>query len=306
MTCVIDFLNVGFGEATVIRTATEGRGYCVVVDAGDAGPAAHSRRCSLEAYIREQAIEKIDAMILTHFHKDHIGGALSIMGRVPIGQMMVHVPLPERLLNGGVNDHATPMLSSLSLYAAIWNRARELGIPLVRIEEPCTIGGQGVECKLLMPGKGKLLQLQAELDGLEPERLASQRERLDRIDRLLNDTALAVLIRSEGQPAALLTSDVGLDFWEPYEAEIGPVPVVQAPHHGDANRMSGDWLRRRSPRYIVVSADDEGTYGLPHRERIEQTVREHTEAELIYTEGPGTAHRLVRLDVTEWKLILLK
>lgn len=35
MKCVIDFLNVGFGEATVIRIIDGEQSSCLVVDGGD-------------------------------------------------------------------------------------------------------------------------------------------------------------------------------------------------------------------------------------------------------------------------------
>ncbi|WP_442602428.1 ComEC/Rec2 family competence protein [Paenibacillus sp. KN14-4R] len=305
MKCIVDFLNVGFGQATVIRIIDNDRCFCLVVDAGDVNPNANPRRCSLRNYIQEHAIEKIDVLLLTHFHRDHIGGVLPIIGKVPIGQIILHVPLPEHILMSGLNDHSTPMLASLSLYKQIINQAKELDIPLNLIEQPYTIHEQGVEFNLLMPSDSRLQQLKNELDRLDLEQLDQQQERLQWIDLILNETALAVLIRYNESSVVLLTSDVALDFWELYTSQIKDVHIVQAPHHGDARHMSGPWLRNLSPKYVIVSADDEGTYQLPHPE-INNLIREHTEAEIYYTEGPDTTHRIIRMDVNDWEVKLIK
>ncbi|AZK46306.1 ComEC/Rec2 family competence protein [Paenibacillus lentus] len=305
MTYVIDFLNVGFGEAAVVRIEDGQRSYCLVVDAGDADCHKHARRCSLEQYVREYGINKIDALILTHFHKDHIGGVREVLGHVPIGEILLHVPLPSHLLNSRLSDHSTPILASLSLYIAILKQAKELGIPVRQISEPFALSELAVEFRLLTPNQAKLQQLQAELESLEVEALNRQQERLTRIDRMLNDTALAVLIRYKHNPAALLTSDVGLDFWSPYESEIKDVYLLQAPHHGDAQRISQALLHTVSPKVVVVSADDEGTYQLPHPE-FEVAVTEHSAARIYYTEEAGSRHRIIRMDLNERTIHLIK
>ncbi|WP_110931513.1 ComEC/Rec2 family competence protein [Paenibacillus bouchesdurhonensis] len=305
MTCVIDFLNVGFGEAAVVRIEDGQRTYCLVVDAGDTNCHKHARRCSLAQYIREYEINKIDALILTHFHKDHIGGVHEVLGHVPIGEILLHVPLPAQLLNSTLSDHSTPILASLSLYISILRQAEELGIPVRQISELFSLSELAAEFRLLMPNQAKLQQLQAELESLQVEALNGQQERLTRIDRLLNDTALAVLIRYENEPAALLTSDVGLDFWDPYESEIENVFLLQAPHHGDARHISQELLHTVSPKVIVVSADDEGTYQLPHPE-FEIFVKEHSAAQIYYTEEAGSTHRIIRMDLNERTVHLIK
>jgi len=307
MTCVIDFLNVGFGEATIIRMTGDERSFILVVDSGDVNPRTNSRRCSLEQYVAEQAINRIDALVLTHFHKDHIGGVLAIMGKVPIEKIIVHVTLPQHILQSQWSDHSTPMLASLSLYKDILVNADKLAIPVQLVKEPYVLTEQGASFKLLMPNQAKLQLLLNELNELDLARLAEeqQQKRLKHIDHLLNETAMAVLIRYEGKSAALLTSDVALDFWQPYEQELEEVYVVQAPHHGDVHHISQQWLAKLSPKAVVISADDEGTYQLPHPQ-FEAKVREFSKADVYYTEAATTTHSIIRVDTNEWRLELIE
>lgn len=305
MRCVVDFLNVGFGEATVVRIVDAERSFFLVVDGGDVDPLTNPRRCSLEQYMKEQAIERIDLLIITHFHRDHIGGLLAVVGKLPIRQILLHILLPAHILQSGLDNVSTPLLASLTLYKELLNKANKLEIPIKLVEEPYTINEQGMSFKLLMPNSSRLQMLQDELDKLDIERLEQQQERLNDIDRLLNETALALLIRSAGKSAVLLTSDVGLDFWQPYMDEIGQVHVVQAPHHGDARHISEQWLGQLSPEIVIVSADDEGTYQLP-QQQFEDMVRAHSQAEVYYTEAATTTHSIIRIDVNEWRLELVE
>lgn len=298
MTCVIDFLNVGFGEATIIRYANGNQSFCLVVDGGDVNSNTNPRRISLAQYVREHNIEKIDVLVITHFHKDHIGGVYEVLGNVPIGKIKIHLMLPELILESRLIDYSTPMLASLSLYIQIVNRARELNISVDIVEKPTTFHEQELSYKLLMPDMSKLKQLRLELNELDMSYLVEQMERLNRIDRMLNSTAMAVIISFKDESIALLTSDVELDFWEPYQKELENIMVVQAPHHGDRHQISGEWLNSINPQAVIVSADDEGTYQLPHKE-IEEMISEHCKAKLYYTEATTTTHRILRMDAEQ-------
>ncbi|WP_128104027.1 ComEC/Rec2 family competence protein [Paenibacillus sp. DCT19] len=305
MKWVIDFLNVGFGEATIIRRMEEHCTYCLVVDGGDVNPMTNPRRCSLEQYLREYEIKKIDVLVLTHFHRDHIGGVLPILGHVAIEEVILHLPLPEHVQNSALNDYSTPILGSFTLYAAILNRIDELGIKKTEIVKRHTIVEQDMEFRILTPSQQKWTQLTEELDRLDFTQLDQQEERLTTIDRMLNHASLAILIKNKGNSVALLTSDVGLDYWEPYADEIGKLHTLQAPHHGDASHLSEENLRAWEPRTVIISADDQGTYQLPHAE-MEPLIREHSDAQLYYTEALSTIHRMIRVDVTEGTVELIQ
>ncbi|MEY8739334.1 ComEC/Rec2 family competence protein [Bacillales bacterium AN1005] len=301
----IDFLNVGFGEATVIRRMEEHCTYCLVVDGGDVNPMTNPRRCSLEQYLREYEITKIDVLVLTHFHRDHIGGVLPILGHVAIGEVILHLPLPEHVQHSAINDYSTPILGSFTLYAAILNRIEELGIKKTAINKRHTIVEQDMEFRILTPSQHRWTRLTEEIDKLDITKLDQEEERLTAIDRMLNHASLAVLIKNNDNSVALLTSDVGLDYWEPYADEIGKVHTLQAPHHGDSSQLSVDNLKAWAPHAVIISADDQGTYQLPHAE-MEPLIREHSNAHLYYTEGLSTTHRIVRLDVTDGTVELVK
>ena len=81
----LDFINVGNGDATLIRDAEAG--FSMLVDCGhyalrrDDHPGEldpRSRRIFAGDFLREAGVTHLDILLLTHFHRDHVGG----LGRV--------------------------------------------------------------------------------------------------------------------------------------------------------------------------------------------------------------------------------
>ena len=72
--CEVHFIDVGQGDAEFLRTESG----CILIDAGTT-----DSRHDLVAYL-EKYTEKIDYMILTHPHEDHMGGAADILESVTV------------------------------------------------------------------------------------------------------------------------------------------------------------------------------------------------------------------------------
>ena len=76
---VVSFINVGQGDCELLQLPT---GQNMLIDAGisEAGPAVVS-------YIKSLGIKKIDYIIATHPHADHIGGMELVVKSFPIGKI---------------------------------------------------------------------------------------------------------------------------------------------------------------------------------------------------------------------------
>ena len=77
----IHYLDIGQGDAILLKLP---RGEAMLIDAGD-----YSQRSMLESYLRAQGIEKIDVLIATHPHADHIGGMAMIVDSFAIGSVFM-------------------------------------------------------------------------------------------------------------------------------------------------------------------------------------------------------------------------
>lgn len=80
----ITFLDVGQGDAAHIVTPA---GNHILVDAGRWTPGGDSGEQVLIPYFKQEGIDRLDVVILSHPHADHIGGMPSLMREIEVGKI---------------------------------------------------------------------------------------------------------------------------------------------------------------------------------------------------------------------------
>lgn len=73
------FFNAGKADAMLITTG----GGAVIVDAGEKGFGK-----TVVSFLEEKGIDGIDYFVITHFDKDHVGGAAKIIKSVPVSNVL--------------------------------------------------------------------------------------------------------------------------------------------------------------------------------------------------------------------------
>lgn len=81
----LDFLDVGQGDATVIRTP---HGHTVLVDAGPRFGGRDAGRSVVAPFLVRGGVDRLDAVILSHAHLDHFGGIPAVLDRVPAALLL--------------------------------------------------------------------------------------------------------------------------------------------------------------------------------------------------------------------------
>jgi beta-lactamase superfamily II metal-dependent hydrolase len=88
---LIYFVDVEGGQATLLVAPS---GASMLVDAG--WPGFDGRDAlRVEAAMHDAGITRIDHVLITHFHLDHVGGVPELVKRVPVGEFLDHGPNRE-------------------------------------------------------------------------------------------------------------------------------------------------------------------------------------------------------------------
>jgi competence protein ComEC len=81
----VTFLDVGQGDCTFIETPN---GKNILLDCGPISANFNSAEKNIVPFLERKGIDKIDLMILTHLHKDHIGGFSYLIDNFKISRIM--------------------------------------------------------------------------------------------------------------------------------------------------------------------------------------------------------------------------
>ena len=93
------FVDVEGGQSTLFVTP---EGHSLLVDTG--WPDHEYRDANRIVDVAKQAgLSRIDYVLLTHYHDDHVGGVPQLVARIPVGTFIDHGP--NRELDHGVTEH---------------------------------------------------------------------------------------------------------------------------------------------------------------------------------------------------------
>lgn len=124
---VVHFIDVGQGDSILV----EFRDKTMLIDAGERGMGER-----VIGYLEESDVEKLDVVVATHAHSDHIGGLSGVISAYPAGQFV---------------DAAQP--HPTATYENLLALVEDLGIPYTAAERGQTIAlDPDLEILILNPG----------------------------------------------------------------------------------------------------------------------------------------------------------
>jgi len=181
-------------------------------------------------YIKQCGAEKIDYLIATHPHSDHIGGLSEIIDTLEIGQVF----MPNAV-------HTTSDFENL--ITSIENK-----------NIPVTMAKQGV---LLFSGEGYSAEC------LSP--LKSEYENLNNYSTVVKLTYKEKSFLFTGDAE----KEVERELVEKYGYSLKS-DVLKAGHHGSDTSSCKEFLGAVLPEITVISAGENNDYGHPHKEVLER------------------------------------
>jgi competence protein ComEC len=212
----VDFVDIGQGAAVLVRSS---QGEVALIDGGELGS-------GLVEFLRDEQVERIDLLIATHPHSDHIGGLVDVLEAIPV----------ERVVTNG-QMHTTQVyerfLDAISLSEAEY----------IEAARGTTLPFGGLTFEVLNPPSTGGVDYGGDL----------------------NENSL-VLRLDVGQVAFLFTGDTEagaeanmIQANQPLRAE-----VLHIAHHGSQSSTTNEFIAAVRPTVAVYQAGAGNTYGHPH------------------------------------------
>lgn len=219
----VHMLDVGQALSVLLRAPG---GECALIDAGERGDG--ELVCD---YLESQGVRKLDYLIATHAHADHIGGMAGVVRRFEIGKIImsdlpeglepttkVYIDLLEAIAEKGYQITLARPGTQYNLGEAIF----ELEAPNAQYQD---LNNTSVVTRVIYGQRGFLIEGDAELE--------SERDML----RLGREVSADVLI---------------------------------AGHHGSSTSSSQKFLEAVSPQAVGISCGLGNKYGHPHEETLDK------------------------------------
>jgi competence protein ComEC len=241
----VTFINVGQGDCVLIKTPS---GKTMLVDGGE-----RTAGNEVVRVLQENGIQRINAMVSTHPHADHIGGLVRVLQRLPVD---------------AVYDSAKPYSSKT--YEDYLTLIYDKDIPFhvaragneIRLDD-------SIEIFVLWP----------------PHTDAGDSFHVEKLS--VNDASLMLYI-SFGNTTLLLTGDAETIVEEELirQGSVPEAQVLKIAHHGSATSSSEAFLNTVKPKIAIICVGAGNTYGYPHKETIKSLTG--IGSEILRTDIHGT------------------
>lgn len=226
----ITFLDVGQGDAAVVELPSK---KTLLIDAGDRNYKRDYGKLVVLPYLERRGIRKIDVLILSHPHNDHIGGAPYILRHLDVGQIW-----------------ESDLIARSRVYREIHQLADSLKIPIIT------------------PAAGDIALLSDEIKLLflhPSDRFLAQNQ------RNYNDASLVCKLRYN-DVSVLFTGDAEkesekyLCLWND---ELKST-ILKVPHHGSNTSSTLPYINLIEPEIAVISVGANNKFKHPSLSTIER------------------------------------
>lgn len=218
----VHFIDVGQGDSELIVTENK----AILIDSGEWQYAG-----TVSQYIKALGIDKLDYVICTHPHSDHIGSMYSVIAEIDTDTVIM--PRVQE-----------SMIPTTKTYTRL----------LESIED------NDIKVQYADPGSKITLEEGCYIEILSP---------VEDYDDLNNYSIACRFIH--GGNVFLFTGDIEkkaesdiLNFGADVRAD-----VIKVPHHGSSTSSSYAFVKAVNPKYAVFEVGSPNDYGHPHKETVE-------------------------------------
>lgn len=273
----VHFIDVGQGDAILIKSD----GHAALIDAGESWAGKQ-----VADYLSAQGVKRLDALISTHAHSDHIGGMVAVLNAVAVGRVI---------------DPAVPHTSNT--YARYLERINELNIPFEQADKQVISLGEGVALQVLGPvreysdlnNSSVVTKLTA---GTVSVLLAGDIEQAAERDLLASGANLVAQVLKVSHHAG--NTSTSADFLAAVKPKVAVISVGAVnsyghPHPEVLDRLSGIDVYRTDLHGTIIVATDGKVYEITTSKEAalpEPEPEPEPETNIVYVTKSGTKYHV--------------
>ena len=241
-------VNVGYGDAFFFTW--EGKSLLLDTGSGlDNEYQGHPERTDIVSFLKEKQVNRIDFLIISHIHEDHVGKLKEVLEQFSVGKLWIPkgflsflsgVPKMNRELSKNSSKFFYKSMQDFGEALAYCN---ERGIPVETLAQGDCLELDGLEIKVLGAKDSILEEFLSLYARLKEAKEDSQKEEIiEKMDAMSNHTCMLLKSRYKSFSGLFCGDNTPKHWDEEIKEKLSDVSWIKIPHHGQIDSLSEDFM----------------------------------------------------------------